>query len=51
MEKIRMGIIGFGNMGTSHCNNIYSGKIPNMVLAGICDISKERRQQNFREIP
>lgn len=51
MEKVRMGIIGFGNMGTAHCNNIYSGKIPNMVLAGICDISKERRDCAKKQYP
>ncbi|MBO5292401.1 MAG: Gfo/Idh/MocA family oxidoreductase [Lachnospiraceae bacterium] len=44
MDTIRMGIIGFGNMGTGHCKNIFDGKIPGMVLGGICDILEERRE-------
>ena len=26
MEKIKLGVIGFGNMGTLHCQNIKNGK-------------------------
>ena len=42
MEKVRLGVVGFGNMGTSHCKNIYDGKVPNMELAAICDIAEPR---------
>ena len=42
MEKIRLGIIGFGNMGTSHAKNIVDGKCPDFVLAAIADINPER---------
>lgn len=45
MNEIRMGIIGVGNMGSGHAGNIYSGKVPGMVLGGLCDISEER--ENF----
>ena len=51
MEKIRMGIVGFGNMGTGHCKNISGGKIENMELAGICDISEERRKAAKKAYP
>ena len=36
IEKVKMGIVGFGNMGTGHCESIHSGKIENMELAAIC---------------
>ena len=42
MEKIRLGIIGFGNMGTSHAKNIVDGKCPDFILAAIADINPER---------
>lgn len=28
MKKIKPGIIGFGNMGSSHAQNVWSGKCP-----------------------
>ena len=28
MDKIKLGIIGFGNMGTGHTSNIMSGNSP-----------------------
>lgn len=31
-----------GNIGTTHANNITSGKVPNMILTAICDIAKQR---------
>ena len=44
MEKVRLGVIGFGSMGGAHCINISGGKVPNMVIGAICDISEERRK-------
>lgn len=44
MEKIKVGIIGYGNMGTSHLNSIKTGKVPEMTAAAVCDISEERRK-------
>ena len=35
MEKIRLGIIGIGNMGTAHINNILSGKCPEIEVAAV----------------
>ena len=37
MDQVRIGIIGIGNMGTSHSKNITEGKIPGMVLAAVAD--------------
>ena len=42
MDKVKLGIIGFGNMGTSHAARIFRGDIPGMELAAICDIDEER---------
>ena len=44
MNKVRIGIIGFGNMGTGHVANLKKGKIPNMELAAICDVEEARRE-------
>ena len=44
MSKIRLGIIGFGNIGSAHCRNVMGNKVPEMVLAAACDISPERQQ-------
>ncbi len=42
MNKVKMGIIGFGNMGKEHVKNIYDGKIPNMELAAVCDMDDKK---------
>ena len=42
MNKVRLGIVGFGNMGTSHSRSISAGKVPGMELAAICDINDAR---------
>lgn len=42
MEKVRIGIIGIGGMGTSHAKNIVAGKVPNAELTAVCDINTER---------
>lgn len=44
MEKVRYGIIGCGNMGTTHSNNFFKGKIQNAYLAAICDLKPEKMQ-------
>ena len=42
MNKLRLGVIGFGNMGTSHVANIMNGKVPNMVIGAVCDNAPQR---------
>ena len=54
MSKIRLGIIGFGNMGSSHARNLNAGKVENMVIGAICDISETRRaaaKELYPEVP
>ena len=41
-KKIRLGIIGFGNMGTSHARNLVTGLCPDFDLVAIADINPER---------
>ncbi len=42
METVRLGIIGYGNMGLEHVKNVMAGKVPHMTLSAVCDISAER---------
>lgn len=42
MEIIRVGVIGVGNIGTMHANNIYNNQIQGMELAAICDVNPLR---------
>ncbi len=42
MEKVRVGIIGFGNMGSGHAMRIMRGDVPEMELTAICDIKPGR---------
>lgn len=44
MKTVKMGIIGIGNMGTAHANNILKGNVKNVELAAVCDIAPARRQ-------
>ncbi|MCR5456657.1 MAG: Gfo/Idh/MocA family oxidoreductase [Clostridiales bacterium] len=43
MEKVRYGIIGIGNMGTTHLKNLMEGKIENAVVTCVADLKEERR--------
>lgn len=54
MEKVKIGIIGYGNMGSGHTNNLMGGKVPNMELVAICDIAEARRKafsEKYPDIP
>lgn len=51
MEKLRFGIIGIGNMGSSHSKNLVAGKVPNATLAAVCDIKESRRQWAKDNLP
>lgn len=44
MNEVKLGIIGFGNMGTTHAQNVKQGKVKGMKLSAICDISEQRRE-------
>lgn len=42
MDKVRLGIIGIGGMGTNHLNSIKKGLVPNMELTCVADIRQGR---------
>lgn len=44
MTKVRLGIIGVGNMGSGHAANILAGKCPEIELAAVADRREARRQ-------
>lgn len=53
MEKLRLGIIGIGNMGSSHALNIKEGKCPEIEITAIADTNAERlewaKEQGYGE--
>lgn len=51
MDQVRIGVIGIGNMGTKHCENIAAGKVPGMVLNAVCDINPERLAWAKKALP
>ncbi|NLM74995.1 MAG: Gfo/Idh/MocA family oxidoreductase [Clostridiaceae bacterium] len=42
MKKVRIGIIGIGNMGSSYVRELSKGSVPNAELRAVCDINPER---------
>lgn len=42
MSNVRIGVVGIGNMGTSHSRWIAEGMIPGLELSAICDIDPKR---------
>lgn len=43
MNKVRVGIVGIGNIGTAHANTLFGGEVDGAVLSAVCDISPDRR--------
>lgn len=41
-QKIRLGIIGIGNMGTNHANSVIKGMCPDFELCAVADINPSR---------
>ena len=50
-KKIKLGIIGFGNMGTSHANNLKAGKCPDFELIAVADINPARLAWGKENMP
>ena len=50
---VRMGIIGFGNMGQAHAKNIASSIVPDITLAAICDTdpAKAEKAREIYDVP
>ncbi len=51
MEKLKLGIIGVGNIGTAHCKNIISGQTPEVELTAIADWDENRRAWAKENLP
>lgn len=53
MSTIKVGIVGIGNMGTSHLKAIYDGKVPGMKVAAACDNCDSRTKfvsENYPDV-
>ncbi|MCJ7842575.1 Gfo/Idh/MocA family oxidoreductase [Lederbergia sp. NSJ-179] len=42
MTIVKVGIIGLGNMGTSHAKRLYNREIEDAILTAVCDVREER---------
>ena len=44
MDKVRIGVVGSGNIGRHHIRYLAGGEIPGAVLAAVCDTDLDRLQ-------
>ncbi|MGL6216703.1 MAG: Gfo/Idh/MocA family protein [Lacrimispora sphenoides] len=51
MDKVRLGIIGIGNMGSGHLKNILEGKVPEMEVTAVADRQESRRAWAKEHLP
>ena len=51
MKKVRLGVIGIGNMGSEHCRSLTAGKCPEIELTAVADIREERRAWARQTLP
>ena len=51
MNKVRIGIIGIGNMGSAHSKSILDGNIPRMELGAVCDIEPAKLSWAKENLP
>lgn len=42
MDRIRIGVIGIGSMGSAHAMQIYKDRVEKMTLAAVCDTNPAR---------
>ena len=50
-EKVRIGIVGIGNMGSNHSKNILAHKVEHLELAAVCDIAPEKLAWAEKNLP
>lgn len=53
MKNVRYGVIGIGNMGTQHVNQLGGGMIAGATLTAVCDINPKRLEwvgENFKDV-
>ena len=51
MAKVRLGLIGVGNMGTGHAENILAGKCPEIEITAAADRRESRREWAAAHLP
>ncbi len=55
MKRIKLGIIGVGNMGTGHARHVVEGQCPEFELVAVADIKPDRlqwaRENLYADIP
>ena len=51
MEIVKMGIIGVGNMGSTHSLSIIEGRVPGMTLTAVADRDAARRDWAKEKLP
>ena len=51
MDKVKIGIIGIGNMGSGHCGTLLKGAIENAELAAVADVKENRRKWAAENLP
>ena len=51
MAKVKLGIIGIGNIGSSHVKNILKGRTPEVELSAVADRRESRRQWAKEKLP
>ena len=51
MEKVRLGILGIGNMGSGHCKNSLAEPDCEIELAAVCDVKEDRRNWAKENLP
>ena len=51
MKKIKLGVIGIGNMGTGHIKNILADKCPQIEVVAVADINPDRLKWAEEAIP
>ena len=50
-DKVKFGIVGVGNMGSSHLENYVNGKLPELELTAVCDINPDRLAWAKEKVP
>ena len=51
MNKLKVGVIGVGTIGTAHAGCIYNGEIEGMELCALCDNDKGRIEELKNDFP
>lgn len=51
MDKVKFGIIGIGNMGSTHAKSLFDGKIKDAVLTAVCDNNEDKLLWARKNLP